>query len=86
VTKAPVTGTRVVPNDRGGGNSTVTDYAAGGRVAAELTAERAVRVYCLPWRSNAATTMQLRNAADYFLMSTLAGCTFAVYGTVSPRP
>ena len=80
VTKAPVTGTRTVRNP-GGGNSTVTDYAAGAAVNAELTAERVVRVYYLPWRSNAATTMQLGNAADYFLTSTLTGCTFAVYGT-----
>ena len=80
VTKAPVTGTRTVRNDRGG-NSTVTDYAAGVALNAELTAERAVRAYYLPWRSNAATTMQLGNAADYFLTSTLTGCTFAVYGT-----
>ena len=80
VTKAPVTGTRVVRNDHGG-NSMVTDYAAGGGVNAELTAERAVRAYYLPWRSNAATTMQLGHAADYFLTSTLTGCTFSVYGT-----
>ena len=80
VSKAPVTGTHLARNDRGG-NSTVTDYATGARVNAELTAERSVRVYYLPWRSNAATTMQLGNAADYFLTSTLTGCTFAVYGT-----
>jgi hypothetical protein len=81
VTKAPVTGTRVVPNPGGLGNRSVTDYAAGAAVNAEVTAERAVRIYYLPWRSNAATTMQLGNAADYFLTSTLTGCTFAVYGT-----
>ncbi len=80
VAKAPVTGQRVVPR-HGGGNETVTDYATGVAVNAEITANRAVRIYYLPWRSNAATTMQLGAAADFFFTSTLTGCTVAVYGT-----
>lgn len=80
VTKAPMTGTRVVPR-LAGGNETVVDYATtGGAINAELTAHRCIRAYYLPWRSNAATTMRLGNAADYFVTSTLTGCTFAVYG------
>jgi hypothetical protein len=79
IAKAPVTGQRVVPR-AGGGNETVTDYATGAAVNAELTADRVIRIYYLPWRSNAATTMHLGNAADYFVTSTLTGCTVAVYG------
>jgi hypothetical protein len=81
VSKAPVTGSHIAPR-LGGGNLTVIDYATGAvAVNAELTSDRWVRVYYLPWRSNAATTMHLGNAANYFLTSTLTGCTFAVYGT-----
>jgi hypothetical protein len=81
VSKAPVTGSHIAAR-MGGGNVTVIDYATGAvAVNAELASDRWVRVYYLPWRSNAATTMHLGNAANYFLTSTLTGCTFAVYGT-----
>jgi hypothetical protein len=78
--RAPVVGMRTVPNP-GGGVSSVPDVATGAAVGTELAADRWVRAYYLPWRSNAATTMQLGAAADYFLTSTLTGCTFDVYGT-----
>src|SRR5262249_21910849 len=54
VAKAPVTGQRVVPRQHGAGNETVTDYATGAGVNAEIASHRAVRIYYLPWRSNAA--------------------------------
>jgi hypothetical protein len=80
VSKAPVTGTRVQPR-AGGGNETVVDFAtSAAAINGELAADRCIRAYYLPWRSNAATTMRLGNAADYFVTSTLTGCTFAAYG------
>ncbi|HTK53715.1 MAG TPA: hypothetical protein VL308_17605 [Gemmatimonadaceae bacterium] len=80
VSKAPVTGQRVVAG-RTGGQVKEFDYATGAAaIAAELAADNWVRAYYLPWRSNHATTMHLGNAADFFLTSTLTGCTFNVYG------
>jgi hypothetical protein len=80
VSKAPVTGQRVVAG-RTGGQVKEFDYATGAAaIAAELAADNWVRAYYLPWRSNHATTMHLGNAADFFLTSTLTGGTFNVYG------